>query len=498
MTDNYHEIVARPNTTLRDVMSILDKTGQGVTFIVDENRIMKGLLTDGDVRRALLSGASIADPAHRYMNRSFVAGSIDKTREENTALLNDKIRHLPILDPFGHLIDMLRWKDLWRLPVMEPVLKGREAEYVGDCLSTNWISSQGKYVERFQEAFQKYLSVNHALCVSNGTAALHLAMAALGIGRDNEVIVPDLTFIAPASMTVLCGAKPVFADVDPQTWTMNPSAVEEQITERTRAIVPVHLYGHPCDMDQIMKIARRHKLYVIEDCAEALGAEYRGRKVGTLGDIATFSFFANKVITTGEGGMVVTNNPELQSKMQILRDHGMTREKRYWHNVTGFNYRLTNLQAAIGLAQLERIDAILEYRNVVVARYDNHLRGLKGVILPPREAWARNICWLYSIVVDERAAGIDRDTLLMQLGEYGIDTRPFFYPLHQQPPFAAETNKAFPFSEWVAARGLSLPTSNNISMDDVDRVCNAIKSIVRNSNIFYTYNPVNKNGRGLD
>jgi perosamine synthetase len=487
MTKDFGDIVVGINSTLRDVMSALDKNAQGVVFVIDDKQIMHGLLTDGDLRRALLQGAEITEPAQTYMNRNFVSGSITKSQGENMALLNNRIRHLPILDEQGRLTDMLRWADLWRLPVMEPVLKGRELEYIMDCLSSNWISSQGNYINRFQEFFREYLSVDYALTVCNGTAALHLAMIALGIGREDEVIVPDLTFVAPASMALLCGAKPIFVDVDRKTWTMDHTTIEARITERTRAIVPVHLYGHPCDMGPIMEVAKRHNLFVIEDCAEALGAEYKGRKVGTFGDIGTFSFFANKVITTGEGGMVTTNSLELHRKMQLLRDHGMTREKRYWHHVAGFNYRLTNLQAAIGLAQMEKIDDFLSYREEVVARYDSALKNINGIILPPREAWAKNIFWLYSLVVDEQGAGIDRDTLQANLTGNGIDTRPFFYPLHKQPPFASEADRSFPNTEWLAARGLSLPTSNNIKLEDVDKVCAAIRSVTENAVLFRKY-----------
>lgn len=487
MSKNYTETLIRSDATLREAMVALDKSAQGVVFIQDDAGVLLGVLTDGDIRRVLLAGGAIEAPVSVHMNRSFVAGSTLVDSKENLRLLNDKIRCLPILDPAGRLVELLHWKDLYRLPVMEPVLKGREFEYVADCLATNWISSQGQYVERFQGAFRSYLSIEHALCVSNGTAALHLAMAALGIGPGDEVIIPDLTFVAPASMAHLCGAQPVFVDVDRTTWTMQPESIEARITAKTRAIVPVHLYGHPCDMDPILAIAKKYNLFVIEDCAEALGAEYKGRKVGTIGDIGTFSFFANKVITTGEGGMVTTNNPDLYRQMLLLRDHGMTKNKRYWHQVAGFNYRLTNLQAAIGLAQMERIDEFLSYREQVVARYNEQLGQLPGIILPPHKEWAKNIYWLYSIVVDEAKAGIDRDGLMAHLAGYGIDTRPFFYPLHEQPPFAAEADKLFPQTEWVAARGLSLPTSNNITLEDVDKVCQAIRSVIKSESCFRKY-----------
>ncbi len=481
MKKSIQEIVLGTGATLKDVMATFDQTAQGVVFIVDADGVMQGLLTDGDVRRALLQSASMADAAEAYMSRAFAFGKVGSSRDENARLLDEKIRHLPILDEAGRLVDMIRWADLCQVPVMQPVLEGNEFKYVADCLITNWISSQGPYVDRFQDRFAEYLCAAHALCVSNGTAALHLAMAALGIGPGDEVIIPDLTFVSPASMAIWCGATPVFADVDRTTWTIDPESIKRRITARTRAIVPVHLYGHPCDMDPILDLAREHKLFVIEDCAEALGAEYKGRKVGTIGDVGTFSFFANKVITTGEGGMVTTNSPELLEKMTLLRDHGMTRDRRYWHERAGFNYRLTNLQAAIGLAQMEHIDQILSFREEIVARYNRQLGPIDGIILPPAEPWAKNIFWLYSIVVDEQVAGIDRDALAARLAEYGIDTRPFFYPLHVQPPFVGEAAGEFPVAGWLAANGLSLPTSNNLTVEEIDKVCSAIASAVRHS-----------------
>jgi perosamine synthetase len=354
-------------------------------------------------------------------------------------------------------------------------------KYVSDCIASNWISSQGEYVRRFEQVFRDYLSVNFSLSTTSGTTALHLALVALGVGPGDEVIVPDLTFAASANVIIHCGAKPVFVDVDRNTWTIEPSAIEPKITERTKAIMPVHLYGHPCNMGPIQDIAARNNLFIVEDCAEALGGEYEGRKVGSLGDAGCFSFFANKIITTGEGGMVTTNNPSLYDKMVVLRDHGASKEKRYWHLCPGFNYRMTNLQAAIGLAQMERIGGFLEYRLKVVEQYNKHLCDLNGIILPSEAEWAKNVFWLYSIVIDEQRAGIDRDRLAERLADYGIETRPLFHPLHVQPPYRSNEIDDYPVTNWLASRGLSLPTANDISLDEVDRVCAAISKIVNDA-----------------
>lgn len=237
------------------------------------------------------------------------------------------------------------------IPVAEPSLDGREKEYVMECLESGWISGSGKYIDRFEESFARFCNARHGVAVANGTVALHVALLALGITAGDEVIVPDLTYIAAANSVLYCNAKPVFADVDPVTWTLNPAEVERKITPRTRAIIAVHLYGHPVEMGQIQKLAKNHKLFIIEDAAEAHGAEYKGRRIGSIGDIATFSFYGNKIITTGEGGMIVTNDDTLARQSRLLKGQGMDPERRYWFPMLGYNYRMTNIQAAIGLAQ---------------------------------------------------------------------------------------------------------------------------------------------------
>src|SRR5690606_25461417 len=295
------------------------------------------------------------------------------------------------------------------------------------------------------------------------------------------VIVPNTTFGASANVVIHAGAKPVFVDIEPVTWTLDTQKLEAAITPNTKAIMPVHLYGHPCDMDPIMAIARKHGLKVVEDCAEALGAEYKGRKVGLIGDVGCYSFFANKVITTGEGGMVLCRDQALMERMSLLRDHGMSKQRRYWHLEAGFNYRMTNLQAALGLAQMERIETFLAQRESVVARYNERLSGLDGIRTPRTASWARNIHWLYSIEVDAEVAGFDRDYLAEALRRAGIETRPVFPPLHVQPAYGSAVPGLFPVSERFALEGMSLPTSNGLSMESADLICDAIDEVVKTS-----------------
>jgi perosamine synthetase len=467
---------------LRDVLVTLNKGVFGVVFIADKDHPVQGLFTDGDVRRALLDGAVLETPVLEYMKKDFIFGTVKKGRDENIKLLSEKVRHLPILDDKGQLVDFLSWAEMWRLPVMEPRLGGNELKYVSDCITSNWISSQGSYVKKFEKKFAGFLDIDHSLTTTSGTTALHLALTAMGIGPGDEVIVPNLTFAASANVVIHAGATPVFVDVSHEHWTIDPALIESVITSKTKAIMPVHLYGHPCDMDPIMEIARKYNLFVVEDCAEALGALYKGQPLGTLGDVGCFSFFSNKVITTGEGGMIVTRNRELHENMLVLRDHGMSKTKRYWHEVAGFNYRMTNLQAAVGLAQLEQIDSFLDKRRKIAEHYAAHLKEVVGLTLPPEKVWAKNIYWLYSILIDESVAGISRDALIKGLECEGIETRPFFCPLHNQPPYVS-TSFTFPVTDKLANEGISLPSSNTLSPDEIRRVCENIKKLIKHHKI---------------
>ncbi len=361
------------------------------------------------------------------------------------------------------------------IPVAEPVLNGNEKDYVLDCLETGWISGSGKYVDALEKQFANFCGATFAIAVVNGTAALHVALLALGIGPGDEVIVPDLTYIASANAVAYCGARPVFADVDPLTWTIDPRDVARKITARTRAVMPVHLYGHPADMDPLLDLARAHRLFVIEDCAEAHGAEYKGQKVGTIGDMATFSFYGNKIMTTGEGGMITTNDHDLALRAGLLKGQGMDPERRYWFPIVGYNYRLSNIQAAIGLAQLERVDWLIERRREVAMQYTEALRSLP-VSTPAEAPWAKNVYWLYSICVEP---GSDRDLLMVQLMNEGIETRPVFYPLHQMPPYLdRDGDQAFPVSTSVAASGISLPSSANLSVADISYITSVLRQLL--------------------
>ncbi|MCK4348485.1 MAG: DegT/DnrJ/EryC1/StrS aminotransferase family protein, partial [Thermoplasmatales archaeon] len=281
--------------------------------------------------------------------------------------------------------------------IAEPSLGEEELNNVIEAVKSGWISSKGDFIEEFEQGFAKYCNRKHGVAVSNGTVALHLALKVLGLGFEHQVIVPDLTFVAVPNSVTYCNARPVFVDSHPDYWCINTEKIAKKITKNTKAIIPVHLYGHSCDMDSILKIAGDYGLYVIEDVAEAHGGEYKGKKLGSFGDISCFSFYGNKIMTTGEGGICLTNNEELAKKMRILRDHGMTPNKRYWHDVIGFNYRLTNMQAAIGVAQLKKLDAFVNKKRQIARWYEKGLKDLAHegkITLHPEMSWAKNVYWM--------------------------------------------------------------------------------------------------------
>ncbi len=472
---------------LRSVMARLNEGVLGVVFLVDDDSVIQGVITDGNVRRALLAGAALDSPARAVMTSDFVRGDAAADRSENLKLLNSRIRHLPIVDKAGCVVDILSWAEIWKVPVSAPHLGGNELKYVSDAINSGWVSSQGDYIGRFETMFAQYHGTPWALAVSNGTSALHLGLMAVRVQPGDEVIVPDLTFGASANAVLHAGGRPIFVDVDPATWTMDIESVRRAITPRTKAIMPVHLYGHPCDMDPLMDIARQHGLKVIEDCAESLGAEYKGTRTGVIGDVGCFSFFANKVITTGEGGMVTGRDPEMKARIELLRDHGMTKTRRYWHVEPGYNYRLTNVQAAIGLAQMEQIDRFLDRRRACVARYQEGLAGL-DLALPVEAPWAKSIFWLYSLCVPV-GAGISRDALAAKLSAQGVDTRPVFPPLHNQPAFrmSAGTDDQFPVSSRIGATGISLPMANDLTAEKVDEICRLVRETVRYSKLIFAH-----------
>lgn len=365
------------------------------------------------------------------------------------------------------------------IPVNEPVVSKQAKKNVIEAIDTNWLSSAGKFVSEFEDKFSGYLGLKYGVAVSNGTAALHVALLSLGIDKGDEVIVPAFTMAATWLAVLYVGAKPVFVDCEPDTYNIDPNLVEEKITQRTKAIIPVHIYGHPVDMIPIKKLAQKHKLFIVEDAAEAHGAEYKGKKCGSFGDINCFSFYANKIITSGEGGMLVTNNKKLADKAKRFRDLCHSSKKRFIHDRLGYNFRLTNLQAAVGVGETANIKKYLNKKQFMAKQYNQLLKNIPGLKLPTTKKYAKNVYWMYAILVDPKQFGINKDRLKVKLKEQGIDTRDFFYPPNQQPilkPYLSRSDK-FPNTEFISKTGLYLPSGLAITSEQIKRICQTIKQI---------------------
>lgn len=361
------------------------------------------------------------------------------------------------------------------IPISQPSITQKEIDYVTDAVTSTWISSLGKYIDRFEAEFAEFCQTRYAICVSNGTVAIQLSLTAHGIGKGDEVIIPNLSFIATANAVLHCNATPVFADIDPYNLCIDPKAIEALITPKTKAIMPVHLYGHPAQMDVILEIANKYGLWVIEDAAEAHGARVKGKRVGSWGHCATFSFYGNKNLTTGEGGMITTDDEDFYNRCKYLRDHAMSKEKRYWHTAPGFNFRMTNIQAAIGCAQLERSTDIFNKRQQIFKWYNKYLPVKEGISLNRTNTWATNAYWLICLENINWNA-FERDQFMIELKKRGVDSRPYFYPMSEMPYINEKVDT--PFTDSVYQKGINLPTFFDLKEKQVKFICEIITSLL--------------------
>lgn len=365
-----------------------------------------------------------------------------------------------------------------KIPVSTPSLVEDDFRYVDEAVRSGWISgSRGAFIDRFEKNFSTYCGVKYGVACSNGSTALHLATSVLDLQQDDEVIVPTFTNIATVLSVVYAGARPVLVDSDPEIWGMDHKLIESKITRKTKAIIPVHIYGHPVEMGEIMRLSRDHNLVVIEDGAEGHGAEYRGKKIGGIGHIGCFSFYANKIITTGEGGMVVTDNESYHKKAKTLSNLAFSDAARYRHEYLGFNYRLSNILAALGCAQLARIEELVAKKRWMADRYNGLLKEIDSIQLPVEKSWAKNVYWMYGIVL-KNSFGMSRDELRNFLSERGVETRTFFYPMHMQPAFNKKglfLGEKHPVSEVLSESGLYLPSGLTITEDEIAYVCDCIR-----------------------
>lgn len=363
------------------------------------------------------------------------------------------------------------------IPVNEPIFISNEKKYLAKCIESGWISSEGPFVKEFEEKFSKYIGKKYGVAVSSGTAALEVAIGVIGLKPGDEVIMPSFTIISCVLAVINYGGIPIFVDSEPDTWNMNAIKIEEKISDRTKAIMPVHIYGHPCDMAPILKIAKKYKLLIIEDAAEAHGAEYKGKKCGRFGDISCFSFYANKIINTGEGGMILTDNKQYYEKAKNLRNLDFGKKKRFVHKEVAKNYRMTNMQASIGVSQLKNIEKLIKIKRDNAKNYTELLKNIKGLQLPVERSYAKNIYWMYGIV-----SKIPAEILAKKLEKEGVQTRPFFYPMHFQPllkKMKIKSNGEYPVAEKIAKYGLYLPSGLGLKTQEIKKVCQVINNILK-------------------
>jgi perosamine synthetase len=469
-------LIVDEEAQLRYALKIIDDNGSGLCFSV-RGKVLTGVLTDGDVRRHLLAGGGLDIPVKCVTKKTFVALPISTDDRIVRKALSDRVRMIPLVNDSGEIIDIADFRRTHNIPVLEPDLSGNELMYVTECISSNWISSQGSYVTRFESLFSKMHNDRVAVAVSNGTTALHLALEALGVGPGDEVIVPDVTFAASINAILYCRAVPVICEIDEKSWCIDVDEAEKLISSKTKAIMPVHLYGQVCDFARLTALCRNYNLLMIEDCAEALGSTWNNAPVGVFGDAATFSFFGNKTISTGEGGMVLYRHEDVAARARVLRDHGMTPGNRYWHEVVGYNYRLTNIQSAIGVAQLERFDQILARKISIFERYNSALKDVKGISqLPFVRPNGTHSNWLYTVLLDRT---INRDSVIRKLKELGVETRPVFYQLSSLPPYRKfSASKSLMASHLVSSQGLSLPTSSTLTLDELQYVVRSLAGVL--------------------
>jgi perosamine synthetase len=367
------------------------------------------------------------------------------------------------------------------IPVNEPLLNGNEKKYLNECIDTGWISSEGPFVKRFEDSFAKKVNRKYGIAVANGTAALDIAVEALGIGEGDEVILPTFTIISCIHQIIRSGATPVLVDSDPNTWNMDISQIEEKITIKTKAIMVVHIYGLPVDIDPILELAIKYNLKIIEDAAEMIGQSYKGNPCGSFGDLSTFSFYPNKHITTGEGGMVLTDDEELAEKCRSMRNLCFQRKQRFVHDKLGWNYRMTNLQAALGLAQLEQLESFVDKKRTIGKTYTKLLKGIKEIQLPLEKTdYAENIYWVYGIVLKDDIP-FDAKEAMQKLGKQGIGTRPFFWPMHLQPVLLENNlfqGEKYPVAERISKRGFYIPSGLGLDDFKIEKVVIILQQIL--------------------
>ena len=469
--NNLKDITVKENDKIIKALRVINLNSLGACFVVSKSNVLKGVLTDGDIRRGLIKNYSLNDKVINLVNKNFFCLNFKSKKSTIAKSFSSRIRLIPLINKKKQLVSYLTNKS--KISLAKPNLDGNEIKYLNECINTGWISSNGKFVKMFEKKFSKYVKIKNCLAVSSGTTALQLALKTLDIKYGDEVIVPNLTFASPVNAVIHAGAKPVFVDVNENTYCIDETLIQKKITKKTKAIIVVHLYGHPSNMTKILNIAKKNKIKIIEDCAEALGSYYKKKHVGHFGDISTFSFFGNKLITTGEGGMICFKSKVHKERAEILRDHGMSKNLKYWHEEAGFNFRLTNIQSAIGCAQIERIKWFLNNKMNLVKNYNSRLSKLNFLNLPGEYGPVINSYWLYTIKLNKELTKF-KNRIIKELNFYGIEARQIFYPMHLMKPYKKFINKKdkFPVSLKLFNTSISLPSAYDVKKSDVSKIYN--------------------------
>jgi perosamine synthetase len=474
--NNISKLIISKIDTLKDALIKIKKNGEGVCFVCEDKKLI-GILTQGDIRNLILKKIPLENKVLKYINKKYY--SLPATIESSKAFKNLKSgrRIIPLLDKNKKLVDYVSFSKLKNIPLVKPDLNGNELTYLTQCIQSTYISSLGNFINSFEKQFKDYFKVNSALSVSSCTTGLQLVLQSLKLKKNDEVIVPNVTFVSPINAIIHAGGTPILCDINSKNLTLDCSDLEKKITKKTKAIICVHTYGHPCNMRDISNLIKNRNIFLIEDCAEAIGTKFKNKNIGTFGDSAVFSFYGNKTITTGEGGMILFKNRKDFEKCKILRNHGMNIKKKYWHDQVGFNFRMTNLQAAVGVAQFERIEIFIKKKIEIAREYKKNLKEFKNIILPFEEKWATHSYWLFNILIKDTKKN-KRDRIIKQLNNQGIEARPMFYPASNMKIYKKYANNKQNYSQ-LSYSGISLPSFVGLENSQIKMVSDLIKKLIK-------------------
>ena len=474
--NNISKLIISKIDTLKDALIKIKKNGEGICFVCEDKKLI-GILTQGDIRNLILKKIPLENKVLNYINKKYY--SLPATIESSEAFksLKSGRRIIPLLNRNKELVDYVSFNKLKNIPLVKPDFNGNELTYLTKCIQSTFISSVGNYINIFEKQFKDYFNANESLSVSSCTAGLHLVLKSLNLKSTDEVIVPNVTFISPISSIIHSGAKPVLCDIDQKNLTIDSLDLKKKITKKTKVIICVHTYGHSCNMNKILSLIKGKNIILIEDCAEAIGSKYKSKNLGTFGDFAVFSFYGNKTITTGEGGMIIFKKKKDYEKCKILRNHGMSIKKRYWHDQIGFNFRMTNLQAAVGVAQFERIKLFIKNKIEIAKEYKKNLKNFNKITLPFEEKWATHSYWLFNILIKDISKN-KRDIIIKKLNAQGIEARPMFYPASDMKIYKKYANNKQNYSR-LSYRGISLPSFVGLKNSQIKVICNQLKRLIK-------------------